>query len=74
MGDRASDRHEVFMGAAQQPSPMVSHADLQLFGAGLLHQFCSLLEGQSCVLGKFCLLQYDWFDIALAFSATSGDS
>ena len=40
--DRASDRHETFMGSSS-PSTSVSHSDLQVFGANLLQQFRDLL-------------------------------
>jgi hypothetical protein len=43
MNDRASDRHEVFMGA-EKPSMSVSHADLQVFGTSLIQQFRAILE------------------------------
>jgi hypothetical protein len=39
--DRASDRHETFMGGS--PSVAVSHSDLQVFGANLLQQVRDLL-------------------------------
>jgi hypothetical protein len=40
--DRASDRHETFMGGPS-PSIAVSHSDLQVFGANLLQQVRDLL-------------------------------
>jgi len=40
--DRASDRHETFMGGSS-PSVTVSHSDLQVFGENLLQQFRDLL-------------------------------
>lgn len=43
--DRATDRHETFMGGAEsKASTTVSYADLQAFGAGLIQQFQSILS------------------------------
>jgi hypothetical protein len=42
MADRASERHEVFMGA--QSTLPISHADLRSFEANLLQRFQSMLE------------------------------
>ena len=40
--DRASDRHETFMGGPS-PSGAVLHSDLQVFGTNLLQKFQDLL-------------------------------
>jgi hypothetical protein len=40
--DRASDRHETFMGS-QSPSTHVSHTDLQAFRVGLIQELKDLL-------------------------------
>jgi hypothetical protein len=46
--DRASDRHETFMGS-QSPSASVSRSDLQVFGVNLLQRFQDLLPTFSSV-------------------------